>query len=277
MTSAAESIKSPNAVKAVVVHTIFQSDPYDPSSGPNPHYEYLCASPYEFGAIVFTTGAAGKDFRARYGGGDISFVIPHPYPYAPAKTEFDKRDHRKAVIVSRFDRVKQIDMAIEIFGAAAAELPDIRLEIYGFGDLSLDYAKQIERLGLKNNVFLMGVTDDPAAVFAGAALSMMTSMAEGFGITQVESVCNGCPVFAFDIKYGPSDIIVNEKTGFLFKPFDKRGFAGKLVTYFNDLSMQRTMSENAARDAARFGKEAFLEGWYNMTEHVIHRLKNRQA
>jgi poly(glycerol-phosphate) alpha-glucosyltransferase len=148
------------------------------------------------------------------------------------------------------------------------KLPDARLEIYGFGALRQEYREQIDRLGLANNVFLMGATDDPAAVFSGAALSMMTSAAEGFGITLVESICNGCPAIAFDIKYGPSDIIADGDPGFLITMFDKGAYANRIIAYLWDTELQRAMSENCYADAARFNPEAFARSWFELTKRI---------
>jgi poly(glycerol-phosphate) alpha-glucosyltransferase len=261
-------VEKRGAAKAIVVHSIFQEDPYDPKSGPNVHYRHMCENPGAFDGIVFVTEAAREDFCRRYGHRGRTFVIPHPYPHEIERADFGSRDHRKAVMVTRFDAVKQIGLAIDIFAMAAKKLPDIRLEIYGFGAEREKYLNQIKSLGLEKNIFVMGATDDPAAVFGGAAMSMMTSMAEGFGIAMAESVCCGCPVFAFDIKYGPSDIVKDGKTGFLFKPFGKEPFAEKIVRYFEDTGLQKTMGENAYGDAPRFGKAAFLAGWRGLTETV---------
>jgi poly(glycerol-phosphate) alpha-glucosyltransferase len=259
-------VEKRGAAKAIVVHSIFQEDPYDPKSGPNAHYRHMCENPAAFEGIVFVTGAAREDFCRKYGHRERTHVIPHPYPYEIKRADFDSRDHRKAVMVTRFDAVKQIGLAIDIFAMAAKKLPDIRLEIYGFGPEREKYLNQVKLLGLEKNVFIMGATDDPAAVFSGAAMSVMTSMAEGFGIAMAESLCCGCPVFAFDIKYGPSDIVKDGQTGFLFKPFGKEPFAGKIARYFEDTELQKAMSENAYGDAPRFGKAAFLAGWRGLTE-----------
>jgi poly(glycerol-phosphate) alpha-glucosyltransferase len=102
----------------------------------------------------------------------------------------------------------------------------------------------------------------------------MTSFAEGFGLGVSESVCNGCPAMAFDIKYGPSDIIKDGETGFLIPRFDKNLYASKLTELLKDVELQRTMSENCYADAERFGTEAFLESWRGMTEYLRGKAKH---
>jgi poly(glycerol-phosphate) alpha-glucosyltransferase len=260
-----------NFARAIVVHNIFLSDAYDPSSEPQKYYKYLCENHSKFEAVIQLTQEARDDFGRIFKSKQNTFAIPHPYPYEISKVSFDKRDHKKAVIVARLDIVKQIEAAVDIFSMVVKELPDLKLEIYGRGPDEENIKERIKKYGLENNVLLMGYTDDPLAVFRTAALFMMTSWAEGFGLTLAESICNGCPAFAFDVKYGPSEIVTDGYTGFLFPRFDKKKYAAKLIDYFKDADLQKAMSENCYTDAPRFGTDKFLENWFNMTEALHNR------
>jgi len=264
-----------NVAKCIVVHSIFLNNAYDPQSGPQKYYKYLCENHDRFDGILMLTEEARRDFNELYGGGSEKiFVIPHPYPYQVNEAHFDERDNLKAVIVSRLDPLKQVNYAVEIFAKVAEALPDARLEIYGRGPEEERIRALIKRLGMEINIFLKGHTDNPLAVFSTAALSIGTSSAEGFGLSVMESICNGCPAFAFDIKYGPAEIIDDGKTGFLFNRLDAETFARMIYEYFNDIDMQRTMSENCYAAAHRFSNEKFLENWYKMTETIYRRLLN---
>ena len=260
------------AAACEVIHSIFLNDANDKKSGPQQYYEHLCNNFNKFDAVITLTDAARLDFEEIH---KISpdtkpsmFVIPHMYPFDVDRIDFEQRDKRKAVIVARLDTNKQIGSAVEIFLRVVEQLPDATLEIYGRGPREDDIRAQIKNLGLEKNVFLMGFTDEPLAVFNKGVLSMMTSAAEGFGLTIMESICNGCPAFSFDIKYGPSDIISEGKTGFLIPNYDGTMYAEKIVEYLKDENMQQVMSENCYNAAGKFGKDKFLENWYNMTDFV---------
>ncbi len=255
-----------NMAKTIMVHSVFLKEFYNLNSPPQLFYRYMCENRQKFDRIIFLTNTERNDFLAKYGDEGNTAVIPHPYPYQVIRTDFDRRDHRKAIAITRLDELKQNGFAVEIFGILVKKLPDVRLEIYGHGEKEEELRTQIKSLGLENNVFLMGLTNDPIPLFGGAALYMTTSAAEGFPLTLVESVCCGCPVFSFDINYGPSDIVEDGKTGYLVPRWDKVLYAAKLCAYFEDIDMQRTMSENAYNSAGRFGTEEFLEKWYRLTE-----------
>jgi len=260
-----------NAAKCEVVHSIFLNDAYDPASGPQPFFEYLCENQSMFDAIVLLTEAAKKDFVDIYKNPDNTFVIPNAYPYEIKQSDFDERDHLKAVIVSRLDRLKYIDLSIDIFALVAKEMPEAKLEIYGRGPDEERLRKHIKKKGLENNVFLMGYTENPLALYSKSALFMTTSAIEGHPLTLIESICSGCPAFAFDIKYGPSEIIENGRTGFLIPRLDIKMYAKKMTALFKDKNMQKTMSENCYASAHRFSAKNYLNTWYKMTETLYSR------
>jgi poly(glycerol-phosphate) alpha-glucosyltransferase len=265
------NIKKSNRAICEVVHNVFLKDPYDLSSEPQRFYKNLCENHSLFDGIILLTEKAKKDFEAIYGESKNIFVIQHPYPYGISEVDFDSRDNKKAVIVARLDPIKQLEHAIYIFSLVVKDVPDAKLEIYGRGEEEEKLSTLIKKLGLVNNVHLMGFTDNPISVMKTASLFMMTSMAEGYPSTPFESICNGCPVFSYDIKYGPSEIVTEGKTGFLFHRFDNEGFAKKIITFLKDKEMQRTMSECCYADAPRFSPSLFLDRWYDMMVSLYNR------
>jgi len=262
-----------NTAKCAVVHSIFQNDAYDPNSGPQMYYKYLCENHNKFDSIIMLTRSASDDFKEIYGEVQNIAVIPHPYPYEIEKADFERCDRKNAVIISRLDPLKQINYAVDIFALVVKEIPDAKLEIYGRGPEEKRLEEQINKLKLDNNVFLRGYTDAPLPIFKNAALSVFTSAAEGYGLTLVESICNGCPAFAFDIKYGPSEIINDGQTGYLIPRFDKEKFARKIIDFYNDDKLQKRMSKNCCKETSRFSTGKFLENWYSMTLKLYEKYK----
>jgi poly(glycerol-phosphate) alpha-glucosyltransferase len=275
MSKAATMVESEkiNVAKCAVVHSIFQNDAYNPKSGPQMYYKYLCENHKKFDSIIMLTQSAKKDFQEIYGKMSNIDVIPHPYPYEIRKADIDVNDRKNAVIIARLDPLKQINLAVDVFSLVVQKIPYAKLEIYGHGPEKKRLEEQIKKLKLENNVFLRGYTDAPLQIFKNAALSVFTSAAEGFGLTLVESICNGCPAFAFDIKYGPSEIIDDGKTGYLIPNFNKEKFAGKIVRFYEDKQLQKTMSENCYSEADRFSTEKFLNNWYKMTLRLYGKYK----
>jgi len=270
-----------NAIKTAVVHSVFLEDPYNLKSKPQFFFKDLVYYQGHFDGVAFLTKTEADDFIKIYGKPQRVFVTPNFYPNPINRVDFENRNTKKAVIVARYDPIKKLSDAIEIFKLVVEKVPDAILEMYGYG-----FPMEKERLEtlvkkykLENNVFVNGSTDSANEVYSSGVAFMMTSSMEGMPLTLIESICNGCPAFSYDIKYGPSDIIRNGKTGFLLPRNNIKAFAKQLVSYFEDSTLQQQMCENAYEDARRFSKEVYMENWYKFMEgsHAQKALKGGQS
>jgi len=272
------SVKQKNAIKAAVVHSVFLEDPYNLRSKPQFFFKDLVRYQNHFDGIVFLTKTEGDDFIRLYGKPQRIFTVPNFYPKEIKKADSSMRDHRRAVIVARFDPIKRMDVAIDIFKLVAEKLPDVRLDIYAFGNPGEEkrIRNHIKKTGMDNNVFIKGSTDRPEEVFSSAALSLSTSKVEGMPLSLIESICNGCPVISYDIKYGPSDIVKNGKTGHLIPLDNVKAYAKQMINYFENFEEQCEMYEAAYEDAYRFTNKVFLENWYNFMEGVFAQHQERK-
>jgi poly(glycerol-phosphate) alpha-glucosyltransferase len=262
---AAALTKARNMVWTYTAHSSFIKNPRQLNGPLSEFHLDMCNHRDKFAGIVFTTRGEKNDFGKRFGFSNNLYEIPHPYPGAVVKKPFEERNGEKIVIVTRIEPVKRLNLAIDIFKAVSEALPGVFLEIYGIGagftDITEELKKQIETLKLTDKLFFKGFTERTDEVFSGAALSMMTSEQEGFGLTLIESISNGCPAFAFDVKYGPASIIDNGKTGYLIPDNDKSAYAKKMVAFLKDRELRQKMSENCYNDAERFSGENFLRKW----------------
>jgi poly(glycerol-phosphate) alpha-glucosyltransferase len=271
--SAIWKVNRSNVSKGIVVHArIFETE-NTKTSPPQPYYKDLCENSGGFDGIVFLSKPAKDDFHQRYGFSKKYIVIGHPYTFPISPRQFEERDSSKVVIVARFDRIKRLELAIEIFGLVVNELPNLKMDIYGFGarEVEEELSQKIKDLNLEENIFMKGSTDNAAEVLSGGAMFMMTSASEGYGLTLQEAVCNGCPVVAFNVKYGPAAIINEGVTGYLIKDGDSKSFAKKMISLFRNEDLLRKLSENCYKDAPKFSKEVFMERWQSFTDMMTHR------
>ena len=182
-------------------------------------------------------------------------------PALPAVVPPVARDPKLVVMVARLDQQKQVDHAIDAFARALRQVPDARLEIYGRGALTSQLQARIKRLGVSGSVTLAGFTDNPALAYRRAAVSLLTSKYEGFGLVLVESFQCGCPVVSYDLRYGPSDIITDGVDGYLVPPGDVAALAGAIVKVLEQPELAAAMSRAAIVAARRFSERAFVARW----------------
>jgi len=251
----------PNVKRLALLHNLHLVFP-----GEDPHqirgsYQPLFEHRDDFGALVFLTEAQRADAEAHYGRHDNFRVVPHPAMAVPEPVPFEQRDPHLVVMLARLHPQKRLGHAIRAFARVLRAIPEARLEIYGEGPERAALQRMIDQRGLGASVSLPGYTRDPAAVYRRAALSLLTSRNEGYPLALLETLSHGCPVVAYDVKYGPSEIITDGRTGFLVPRGDIAGVARRVVEVLTDEPLRRRLSEGAATPDPRFSRETFVARW----------------
>jgi glycosyltransferase involved in cell wall biosynthesis len=252
-----------NVKQIYVLHNPHLALPGDDPSAIRPDYQPVFEHRDEVDAIVFLTDAQRADAEARFGKRKNFRVIPHPIRGA-SEVPFEDRDPNLVVMLARLVQQKQLADAVTAFAEVVRDVPAARLEIYGQGADRDKLRRQIASLDLGGSVTLMGYTKDPDAVYQRAALSMLTSTFEGFGLVLLESLSHGCPVVSYDVKYGPSDIITDGVNGYLVQPGATIELAARVVEVLRNEPLRRQLSERAALLSTQFTAEAFLHRWSNL-------------
>ncbi|MFF8934401.1 glycosyltransferase family 4 protein [Streptomyces paradoxus] len=159
----------------------------------------------------------------------------------------------KVVIAAgRLVPVKRYDLLIEAFARVAAVHPDWQLRIYGKGEEEPRLRELIERLGMWNNVFLMGAATPMEAEWAKGSIGAAASDFEPFGMTIVEAMRCGLPVVSTDCPHGPGEIIADGTDGRLVPVGDRDALAAALLDLVGDDERRSRMSRAALDNARRF-------------------------
>lgn len=159
----------------------------------------------------------------------------------------------KVVIAAgRLVPVKRYDLLIEAFAQVAAAFPDWQLRIYGKGEEEPSLRQLIERLGLWNNVFLMGAATPMEGEWVKASIGASASDFEAFGMTIVEAMRCGLPVVSTDCPNGPGEIIQDSADGRLVPVGDRDALASALLELVGDDERRRRMGRAALENARRF-------------------------
>ncbi|WP_369192935.1 glycosyltransferase family 4 protein [Streptomyces djakartensis] len=159
---------------------------------------------------------------------------------------------RIVAAAGRLVPVKRYDLLIEAFAQVAAAHPDWQLRIYGKGEEQPRLRELVERLGLWNNVFLMGAATPMEAEWAKASIGAAASDFEPFGMTIVEAMRCGLPVVSTDCPYGPGEIIADGADGRLVPVGDRDALAAALLELVGDDERRRRMSRTALENSRRF-------------------------
>lgn len=190
--------------------------------------------------------------------------IPNFLPKMPDATT----NHQQKVVLflGRFSKEKGVLRLIDIWKKVQEETKFRKWNLVFVGDGVLKEAMQdkINKLNLNDTIIIKGFTNDVEKEYLSASIYAMSSYNEGFGMVLIESASYALPSVAFDIA-GLSDIIENEKSGFLIEDGNLQEFAKKLQLLMRDENLRKTMGENAKIHTKKhFSKELVLQKWQDL-------------
>ena len=214
-------------------------------------------------AIITSTHVHKRQMEADIRPAAEIHVIPHFCE--TSGTPAAQRQH--LVTVSRLELAgKPINECIDAFCTIMDAFPDVDYLIYGVGSGQAQLEDQIARLNCGHRVRLMGYTNRPLDVFQGALASVYPTLTEGFGLSILEALSNGCPVISYDVNYGPREMIQSGTKGELVKPGDIAGLAA---------AMRRVLSNPARYQQAtgdgldRYTRKAYLANYRRFVEKLM--------
>ncbi len=194
----------------------------------------------------------------------IMEILPVPHDETTFyRDETIAKDEHLVVSVTRFTEQKRVDFLIRAFALLSEKQPRARLEIYGSGPLQNMIAQLIERFGLSDRVSINAPVsqDELRKVYNRAAVVVLNSYQEGFGLALSEAMLCGTAVIGTD-SGGIKDIIESEKRGLLVKPDDAGQLAGAILRLLEDSTLRDRLASEGHRYAGQTYASGALAGRY---------------
>lgn len=206
-------------------------------------------------AVTTVTEADARSYRTRLRLPGVRIdAVPNSVP-APSVPPADPAS-KIVVAAGRLTPVKRYDVLVAAFAEVAAARPDWKLRIYGtgdhFGNVKQSLTRQIEKLGLGENVFLMGTANPMEPEWAKGSIAAVTSRRESFGMTIVEAMRCGLPVVSTDCPHGPREIIADGVDGRLVPVDDVSAVARALLELVQDDELRAKTATAALTASERF-------------------------
>jgi D-inositol-3-phosphate glycosyltransferase len=199
----------------------------------------VAISAAEAETVVHRLGGRPQNVRVVSPGVDSDLFRPGP-----------RSDEPSVVVAGRLDPLKGFDLAIE----AVALLPQTaRPELLIAGEESVDYADYPERLqaladerGLSDRVRFVGPQSrgDLAALLRGAAVVLVPSHSETYGLVALEAAASGTPVVAAAAG-GLREAVVDGVTGLVLGSREPRVWADAVSRILLDPDLARSLSTTA--------------------------------
>ena len=144
---------------------------------------------------------------------------------------------------------------LETLIAAVADLPEVEVEIAGEGPLRAALEDDIRARGLADRVRLLGRVAPVGPVMERAAIVVVPSLGEGFGMVALEAMERGRAVIASAVG-GLPEIVVEGETGLLVPPRDPAALGAAIRELLGDPDRVAAMGAAGRRRAVEvFGQD----------------------
>ena len=215
---------------------------------------------YRDGPLVAVSPSTRAEIRRQLGLRGPVHIVPNGIdPPLPGRTP---RAAAPAIaIVTRLVPHKQLHLLVQAIPALLSRWPDLRVDIAGEGPVRAALQDDVRRLGLDGIVRLPGRVSEQAKsdLLSRAWLTVVPSLAEGWGLTVLEANAAGTPALAFDVP-GLRDSVRNGLTGWLVAP--DQGLVTPLTRALEELAdsrRQKAFADQCRRWASRFTWDSSAE------------------
>jgi len=164
-----------------------------------------------------------------------------------------KYEQPTILYLGRIKKYKSIQDLVCALALVKKKLPEARLMVVGAGDY-LDSLKSLARsMGLAHDVEFPGFVSPEEKVerMRRAHVSVLPSLKEGWGLTNIEANSVGTAVVAADVP-GLRDSVRDGQTGLLYEYGDVEQLARKLLQILADDSLRVRLQEGALKWAETF-------------------------
>lgn len=194
-------------------------------------------------------------------------VMPNATPSYPGR--LSTLDHKVVTAAGHLRPKKGFDRLIDAWQTVAKRHPDWELRIFGSGPQQGNLERQIDQLGLRGKVRLMGYSTRLREEIAESSIFVLSSRVEGYGMVLVEAMSCGVPVVSFDAPSGPASIIHHGVDGFLVPNDDIAGMADQIIRVI-DLGVdgRQVLAEAGLRNAAERTQPAISARWETLLEEL---------
>lgn len=194
--------------------------------------------------IAAVSPSTRRELRRQLGFSGPIFVVPNGTVDVP-ETVGPRDPDPTITVVTRLVPHKRVDLLLGHLAVAAQKVPRLRVNIVGDGPDRARLQQIAVDLGLHATVKFHGYQPNAARdqLLNGSWLTAVTSAAEGWGLSVIETAAWGVPCLALRVP-GVRDSVVDGETGWLVDDVKQYGesLVGKLQV-LSDESFAREMAE----------------------------------
>ncbi len=194
--------------------------------------------------------------------------IPNWFIHSNTGNEQYKTDSNKIITVGRLEKVKGYDMLVKVAKGVYEKHPDWKWDIYGEGTCREEITQQIKDNNLEEFVELKGNVNNLNQIYGEYSFLVMTSYYEGIPLSLLEAQDAKLPIISFDCPTGPSEIIENNKNGFLISCYNIDEMINKICELIENENLRADFSKNSDINIHKFEKKEILNKWKSLISSI---------
>ena len=180
------------------------------------------------------------------------------------------KKEKEVLIIARLDEVsKRLSLAMEVWREIEKNpaLNDWKLTIIGGGADEQYYRSIIHKYNL-SRCSLLGRQKEIIPFYKKAAIFMMTSAYEGFGITLIEAQQMGVVPIAFNSYASLQDIVMQKENGVIVQNNNVQEYVKELTHLMTKDEYRFSLAERGLETCKRFQQSEITERWLNLLENL---------
>lgn len=163
-------------------------------------------------------------------------------------------------VVSRLEPIKGMDLVVPAFAEVLKRFPEVRLLVVGDGSLRATMEQQAAELGCADRITWVGrqPQEELAQWYGQMDIVLMPSRSEGFGLTAIEAMANGCVMVASNVG-GLPEVVRDGVCGLLHRTEDVQDMAEKVAMLLGDNELYIRLRTQALCEVKKYSFQRYAE------------------
>lgn len=188
--------------------------------------------------------------------------------YTCSDEEQSKQRFKEVLFVGRLvENHKQVFRLLQAWDIVSKEINDWHLTIVGEGPDKQQYLDYIQSNKI-NNITFEGF-QQPLPFYKRASIFCMTSAYEGFGMTLIEAMQNGCVPIVMNTFAACKVIIENGYNGILIEDNDIVGFAEAIKKLITNSKFRIQLKQNGLSSCQKFHVTNIANQWIELYKTLL--------
>ena len=161
-------------------------------------------------------------------------------------------------VVSRLEPIKGMDLVVPAFAEVLKRFPEVRLLVVGDGSLRATMEQQAAALGCADRITWVGrqPQEELNKWYGQMDIVLMPSRSEGFGLTAIEAMANGCVMVASNVG-GLPEVVRDGVCGLLHRSEDVKDMAAKVCTLLDDAALYNRLRAQSLIEVVKYSFERY--------------------